>query len=131
VNLFTLHNEPDKLLNYNRKYDLPEFAYERLKREHARMVGFTNNSTLTADMAAKLENTVSKSAQYSYFWATLLQGRFEAGEEVVAESTKYAYLYAKFILKGRWPKAEHTFAKSDEYSFRYAKYILNNRFEAG
>ena len=49
-------------------------------------------------------------------------------EKYIAKSTKYAYMYAKYILKGPFPLGEAAIAKDAMYAKLYARDIFKKDF---
>lgn len=50
---------------------------------------------------------------------------------IIANSPKYSYLYAYYVLKAPFPEGEPEIARSPEYSYLYAKNVLKGPFQKG
>ena len=80
----------------------------------------------------KLEKLISKSAEYSYYYAADVIGEsFPAGEKAIAKDAEWAVNYAKFVIRKRWPEGEAAIAKYPNYAYDYAENVLKGRFKAG
>ena len=122
MNIYNFYNDPGKLMGYERAINIvPELIYE-----------FALNNNVITKLTPEQEKNLSKSAEYSYLYATrVLRGRFKLGEPAIAKDCYYAAEYAVVILKGPFPAAEKEIATSAEESTKYAKYALKGRFEEG
>ena len=122
MNLYNFYNGPGKLMGYERAVNIvPELIYE-----------FALNNNVITKLTPEQEKNLSKSAEYSYLYATrVLRGRFKLGEPAIAKDCYYAAEYAVVILKGPFYDAEAAIATNAEESTKYAKYALKGRFEEG
>ena len=58
-----------------------------------------------------LEDIISKSAQYSFNYASEICSRFHKGEAAIAMDPDYSLEYARHIICGRFPLGEAAMAK--------------------
>jgi len=106
----------------------------------------------------QLENTISKDAKSSFYYAAnVLRNTFPLGEQAIIQDAKWACEYAKcvienhrfpegekaisknaqqslcyaLLLKERFPLGEQAISQNAEYSLAYARDILKDRFELG
>jgi lambda repressor-like predicted transcriptional regulator len=78
------------------------------------------------------EAVIAKDAGLSYCYAKdVVKGRFPEGEAAIAKEAGWACWYAYDVLKGRFPKGEPVIAKDACWSHCYARDILRGRFPAG
>ena len=76
------------------------------------------------------EDAIATNASCSYSYAKLaLKGkRFKKGEPVImVGGSRYAYLYARYILKKQWPAAEPYIAKVPEDYIEYLWFIYKGK----
>jgi hypothetical protein len=72
-----------------------------------------------ATQTITLEETLSD-PECAYLYARDgVQGRWTAGEPVIAQSVLYSYYYALDILHERFPLGEHVIAQDPYYANRY------------
>ncbi|MGZ8924245.1 MAG: hypothetical protein ACXW2E_00045 [Nitrososphaeraceae archaeon] len=69
--------------------------------------------------------------ELAYFHALHSNSPFPEGEDTIATSAKWAYMYAKFVLKAPFPEGEDAIATEADYSYWYALNVLKGRFEKG
>jgi lambda repressor-like predicted transcriptional regulator len=123
MNLYKLHTNPESLYGYKKATErVPDIAWETHKRNH--------------DKLRELEDTWTKSAQYSYWYARdILKNRFPKGEDTIATNDVASFLYAVFVLRPLgiigFPKGEDAIATNAEYSYLYAKSVLEGKFPKG
>ena len=118
MNLYKLHSEPTRLKGYNKRLQVPKFAWEEIADNN-----YEENS--------ELEEVFATDTDYSYYYARdVLKDRFELGEEAIARDAYTSYLYANWILGGRFPEAEDTIKQDPESAFDYAKDVLDDRWPA-
>jgi hypothetical protein len=122
MNLYKLHSNPESLLGYEEAMKDPEMAWGTHENNH--------------DKLRELEDTWTKSAQYSYWYALyILKDRFPQGEDVIATDARYSCWYAEHVLKPLgirgFPKGEDAIVTSAQYSYWYARDVLENRFPKG
>ena len=123
MNLYKLHSNPESLHGYDvAREKVPELAWETHKRNHGKL--------------RELEDTWTKSAQYSYWYARfVLENRFPKGEDAIATDDLWSYRYAKNILKPLgiigFPQGEDAIATSGRRSCEYAENVLEDRFPKG
>lgn len=72
----------------------------------------------------KLAALRKPTAHECYVYAkSILEDRFELGEDIIATSARYSYMYAKYILKGRFELGEEVI-KTDVKVFElYNKFL--------
>ena len=58
---------------------------------------------------------------YSY---NIIGGRFELGEEAIAKSADWSYIYALKVLNGRFELGEPAIAKSIIFYYAYTNNVL-------
>ena len=93
MNLYTFHNKPEVLLNYEEAHEkMPFFILKRYtSREDYR----------------EREEAFTHDAEYAYKYAkTVKRGRFPEGENAIAESILYSRLYAQKVIRERFKKGE-------------------------
>ena len=52
-------------------------------------------------------------------------------EHIIAQSSEYAYRYARNFLKAPFPLGEKAISENPDYSRCYARFVLNSRFPLG
>jgi len=76
----------------------------------------------------KLEPTIIKNAQYSYYYALyVIKGKWELAEPTISKNAYYSYHYAKHIIKGKWELGEPIISKDAFYSYFYAKDAIKGK----
>ena len=71
--------------------------------------------------AAKRESLKNPKNAYTHA-LKVVGGRWEEGEQVIAQSAEYSYKYAWLVLRRqRFPKGEAAIAKDKVYAFEYAQ----------
>lgn len=85
---------------------------------------------MTSHTEEVIEKQVLTTPENAYNFANrIVEGRWERGEDVIATSPKYTYLYAKDCLKNeRFPKGEPAIAKHAGASVLYAANIIGGAF---
>lgn len=85
---------------------------------------------VTSHTEEVIENQVLTTPENAYKFANrIVDGRWQRGEDVIATSPKYTYLYAKDCLKNeRFPKGEPAIAKHAGASVLYAANIIGGAF---
>ena len=126
MNLFNLHTDPSKLLNYNERFKLPELALKRLKRDYIQREKF-----LTNEQREQMLNTIATTAKTAFNWAHYTDKRFERGEDAIATHAGTAYAYAMDYIEGRWEQGEDIIATDGGKSFYYAENKIRGRWEQG
>jgi len=92
----------------------PEQAYYKAKKSGKRM--------------PELELTISKDAQYSYFYARdVIKGRWELAEPAISKDALYSYYYARNIIKGKFISGEAVISKNARYSYWYAINVIKGK----
>jgi len=93
MNLYTFHNDPESLLNYDEAHEKMPFYI--LKRYTSR------------DEYRKREEAFTHDAEYAYKYAKAVKrGRFKKGEDAIAKSISYSRLYAQHVIKDRFEQGE-------------------------
>jgi hypothetical protein len=67
-------------------------------------------------------------AEQAFSLAILKGTHIPEYEDIIANDSHYAYLYAKDIIKGRWPAGEPAIAEDSGYACWYAIYIIKGRW---
>jgi len=76
----------------------------------------------------ELEQTISKNAEYSYYYAKdVIKDRFIIAEPIISKDAEWSYYYAEDVIKGKWEIAETTISKDAEYSYLYARYVIKGK----
>jgi hypothetical protein len=90
------------------------------------------NVEATKNLLDQLENTISKDAKSSFYYAAnVLRNEFPLGEKVISQDAKWACEYAKCVIKNhRFPKGEKAISKNAQQSLCYAL-LLKERFPLG
>jgi hypothetical protein len=74
---------------------------------------------------AKMSDTVN----YQAAWDRIIHNESTPGDsDLIANSPKYSYDYAKHYIKGRWSKGEPAILTSSWWSFNYATNVLKERW---
>jgi len=116
MELYKLHNEPEQLIYYDIRLQIPKFAWREL-----RDTDFEEDSDL--------EEVLATDAEYSYMYARdVLDDRFPAGEDAIATDAYNSYLYAQWILGGRFELGEAEIMTDPESAFLYARDVIENRW---
>lgn len=63
-----------------------------------------------------------------YYARDIIDGRWPAGEAVIAKDSEFAYRYAMAILNGRFPLGEAVIASDGYSAFHYAKNVIKGRW---
>ena len=81
----------------------------------------------------ELENVLAESPKYSYMYAKYILGDkpFPKGEPVIIQSYTYALDYARKVLKGRFPLGEELLSKDPDFAYLYARDVIKGRFPEG
>ena len=70
------------------------------------------------------ENLIAKSAEYSYLYAlNVIKGRFKKGEKVISNYPLYSYLYAIDVIKERFPEGEKSVSKDTYFFLPYREFL--------
>lgn len=83
------------------------------------------------DMFPEGEESIAKSGVYSYLYAyTALGSRFQAGEQAILEQDNgdYAINYAVNIMRGRWPAAEKKILERPHNAVKYARNCIKGEW---
>ena len=77
------------------------------------------------------EPIIAKDAKDSYEYAlNVLKGeRFKLGEPAITKDAEWAVPYAENVIKGRWKEAEPTISKNASKAERYANKIIKGRWK--
>jgi len=113
MNLYTFHNKPEILDNYDEYHSDPERIWSGYHWSDDRMKKFSQ--AFTHDPAAALAY-----AQY------IEKGRFEEGEDMIATNAEHAYDYAINTIGGRFEKGEEAMKTKSITWGRYTNF-LNSR----
>jgi hypothetical protein len=71
-------------------------------------------------------------SKYAFLYANyILQRRFPEGEKAIAADANYAYKYALRVLHDRFPEGEAAIASDPYASFYYSKNVIKGRFPQG
>jgi len=74
----------------------------------------------------ELEPTISKNAEYSYYYAKdVIKDRFILGEAAISKDAYWSYCYAINVIKGKLPDFMHNavLLSNDKYTKQYIEYI--------
>jgi len=117
MNLYDLHPNPEKAPGYEKRFQIPQLAYEEALKTYIK----------THERSPELEPVIARDSLYAYLYAQDVLGhkRFPEGEKAIAKDPRQAYFYAAYVLEKRWPEAEPVIAKERWYADMY-----NNRFGA-
>ena len=71
--------------------------------------------------------TATPSLAFTFAY-NVLNGRFPAGEQIMATHANISYAYALWVLEDKFPLGEPAIAKTPSYSYWYTKSILKHDF---
>ena len=75
---------------------------------------------------------ITQTARYAYGYArNVIKGEFPEGEAAIAQDAEYAYYYALDVIGGRFPAGEAAIAQDPEWAYGYAINLIGGRFPAG
>ena len=103
MNLYKLHSEPTKLEGYNKRLQVPKFAWEDMNDMLTDK--YTNNW--------RYEVTADKRLRHIVFDDT------EHYRNIFIDDAETAYRYVRDIIQERWPDAEEVIYASEEYGWQY------------
>ena len=76
-------------------------------------------------LTPKQINTLAKDTKYAYLYARyILNGPFPLGEDAISKDAWGAFYYARHILKSPFPKGEDAISKDATYAGLYAYSVL-------
>ena len=76
--------------------------------------------------------TTVKQKEIDIFWKDINEYRkIGSGENVIANSARFSYLYAKNVLRSKFPAGEAEIAKDSTFAKLYATVVLKVKFEQG
>lgn len=116
---------------YSNKYD------SDLDKKYTKEVLLSKISSKKVSNAKLLEyfnlgychDIMMNSPKYCYQYAkSIICARFPKGEAVIAKDPLIAYFYARDVLKGRFPEAEEGIKQNSRYAYLYALNILKERW---
>ena len=118
MNLYTYHNEPESLNDYEEAYEkVPIVLWSTMKIRGNRK------------LIKKHKHIFAKTARTAYHYAVRLRwGRFPEGEDAIVKDGKFSYFYAKDVIKGRFPEGEEAIMNS-EYEPEYLSFLKTNGIE--
>lgn len=126
-------NSPEKSYNYARIF-IGNFLRKNESESNENIDKFESQHPIIFE-------TISKSAEYSYRYASNFSKRFKLGEPAISQSAKYSYLYSidcsddpAFSVSGstaRFELGEPAISKDAAYSYEYAQLVLKDRFLLG
>lgn len=61
-------------------------------------------------------------------WDGNMRDKLEPYLPIIKKNSRFAYLYARFILNERWCTIEHIIMKDPGYATMYAKYVIKERW---
>lgn len=135
--LYALHNNPEQLYNWDRRIELPQYAFEKSWRnDDPKILATVMKDPYWARMYAGVvkkgpwpegEPIIATSAEESYWYSTLVlqKQRFKLGEPAIAQNTKFALWYINEVLDNQaWPEAEPYIKKDAQAAYYYARNIL-------
>jgi len=121
MKLYKYFSEPEKLYNYDvANNDIPELFWREYSHDQVELL--------------KRKKAILKSPRFSYLFLRFHPETFLSQEfvDVIASDPKYAVQYADNVLNySRFPEGENAIATSARYSYMYALTIIQGRWEPG
>lgn len=78
------------------------------------------------------EPLIAMNPMTAYFYSVnIINGRWPEGEEAIIKYPIWAVKYAAIVLKGRWPEAERIIASHPVAAYRYATNVIRGRWPEG
>ena len=116
MNLFKMHNKPEKLAGYDKLLNNPAFIWYGLTDfDDADNDDYFSDLSVLDDYA----HVLAKHPYYAYMYAhAIMNEPFPEGEDAIATSGEYSYKYASEVLFTRFLKGEEAIMKS-EYADNY------------
>jgi len=115
MNLYDLHPKPSTLKGYDKRFQVPELAYEQALKYGNR--------------TPKLEQSIIRSPEYAHKYAfNVLKKRWLEAEPIIATDPHWAVVYAFQVIHGKFPEAEPVIIKSPLDAFLYAIHVLRRRW---
>ena len=147
MNLFNLHTEPRKLLNYNNRLQVPEIAWDLMKNDKELMLQnkdvFMHDSTWISRWSTLTRQRATREAERVMYeagdvhtvyygemwWDSFMDNGHKRITEIEdallqSEDPEAIIEYCNFVLQGRWGEAEGIVFADEHWGELYREDVI-------